>query len=69
MPPRIDVVKAARDRSANDVAMRYRRTWHRCLQLDRAMRTIMVVVAHELREQGEQMPLVQHDDVVKTLLA
>jgi len=29
----------------------------------------MVVVAHELREQGEQMPLVQHDDVVKTHLA
>jgi hypothetical protein len=63
------VVKAAQDRSANDVAMRYRRTWHRCLQLDAAMRTITVVVAHELREQGEQMPLVQHDDVVKTLLA
>jgi len=67
--PRIDVVKAAQDRSANDVAMRYRRTWHRCLQLDRAMRSIMVVVVHELREQAEQMPLVQHDDVVKTLLA
>jgi hypothetical protein len=33
------------------------------------MRTIMVVVAHELREQGEQMPFVHHDDVVKALLA
>lgn len=29
----------------------------------------MVVVAHELGEQREQMPLIRHDDVVKTLLA
>ena len=29
----------------------------------------MVVVAHELGEQSEQMPLIQHDDVVKALLA
>jgi hypothetical protein len=31
------------------------------------MRAIMVVVVHELREQGEQMPLVEHDDVIETL--
>jgi hypothetical protein len=29
----------------------------------------VVVVAHELGEQREQMPLIQHDDGVKTLLA
>ena len=29
----------------------------------------MVVVTHELCEQGEQMPIAQHDEVVKTLLA
>jgi len=29
----------------------------------------VVVVAHELGEHREQMPLIQHDDVVKALLA
>jgi len=29
----------------------------------------VVVVAHELGEQREQMPLIQHDDVIKTLSA
>lgn len=29
----------------------------------------MVVVVHELREQGAQMLLVEDDDVVETLLA
>jgi len=29
----------------------------------------MVVVVHELREQGDQMPLVEDDDVVETFLA
>jgi hypothetical protein len=33
------------------------------------MRAIVVVVVHELREQSEQMPLVDDDNVVKTLLA
>jgi len=33
------------------------------------MRAIMVVVMHELREQGAQMLLVEDDDVVETLLA
>jgi len=33
------------------------------------MRAVMAVVAHELREQGDQMPIVHHDDVVRALLA
>jgi hypothetical protein len=28
----------------------------------------MVVVDHELGEQREQMPLIEHDDVVKTVV-
>jgi xanthine/CO dehydrogenase XdhC/CoxF family maturation factor len=31
------------------------------------MRAIMVVVVHELREQGAQMLLVEDDDVVETV--
>jgi len=44
------VVKAAQDRSANDVAMRNWWTRHRRFQLKRTVGTIVVVVAHELRE-------------------
>jgi hypothetical protein len=29
------------------------------------MGTIVVVVAHELAEQRDQMPLIQHDDAIK----
>jgi len=62
-------MKSAQDLSPNDNVTRGRRTWHRRFQLKRAMRSIMVVVVHELRDQGAQMPLVEHDDMVETLLA
>ena len=57
-------MKSAQDRSTDDHGARHWRTWYRRAQLKRAVGTIVVVVAHELSEQSEQMPLIQHDDVV-----
>jgi hypothetical protein len=54
------------DRSTDDDATRHWRTWYRRAEPKRAVGTIVVVVAHELGEHREQMPLIQHDDVVKT---
>jgi len=62
-------MKSAQDRSTHDGTTRHWWTRHRGSHLKGAVRTIVVVVAHELAEQGEQMPLVQYDDVVKALLA
>jgi hypothetical protein len=63
------VIKSAENRSRNDDAMRGWLARHRRFKLQGAVRSITVVVAHELREQGVQMTLVQNDDVVKALLA
>jgi len=67
--PGIGMVKSAQDRSSHDDTTRHRRAWQRRLQLNGTMRAIVVVVVHELRDQSEQMPLVDDDNVVKTFLA
>src|SRR5712692_601646 len=41
----------------------------RCLQSERPMRPLLVVVPHELGQHRPQMLLVQHDDVVQTFSA
>jgi len=61
------MVKSAQDRSSHDDTTLSRRAWQRRLQLNGTMRAIVVVVVHELREQSEQIPLVDDDDVIKTL--
>jgi len=63
------VLKPAANRSTDDDTARRWLTRHWRPQLKRSMGTILVVTAHELGEQREQMLLTQHDDVVKTLLA
>ncbi len=40
---------------------------YRRLQIQRAVRPVAIVVTEELGEQREQMALIQHYDVVKTL--
>ena len=67
--PAIRVVKSAENGSTDDDTARHWRMRHRRLQLKRPMGTILVVIAQELGEQREQMALIQHDDVVKTLLS
>lgn len=62
-------MKSAQDRSTDDGTAGHWWTRHRRPQLKRPVGTIVVVVTHELGEQRKQMPLIQHDDVVKTLLA
>src|SRR5260370_15082474 len=67
--PAVRVMKSAENRSTNNDAMRLWSARYWPLQIQRAMRSITVVVMEELGEQREQMALIQHDDVVKTLLA
>src|SRR5260370_34455363 len=67
--PAVRVMKSAENRSTNNDAMRLWSARYWRLQIQRAMRSITVVVMEELGEQREQMALIQHDDVVKTLLA
>src|SRR5712692_2811022 len=67
--PAVRVMKSAENRSTNNDAMRLWSARYWRLQIQRAMRSITVVVMEELDEQREQMALIQHDDVVKTLLA
>lgn len=62
-------MKSAENRSRNDDAMQGWLARHRRFKLQGAVRSVTVEVAQELGEQGDQMPLVQHDDVVKALLA
>src|SRR6266704_2700651 len=67
--PAVRMMESAENRSTDDDTVRHWRTWHWRRQLKRPVGTILVVIAHELGEQREQMLLTQHDDVVKTLLA
>src|SRR6266571_8581184 len=62
-------MKSAENRASHNDAMRLRWAGYRRLQIQRAVRSVSVVVTEELGEQREQMLLIQHDDVVKTLLA
>src|SRR6266851_5861899 len=62
-------MKSAENASTDDDTARHWRIRHRRLQLKRPMGTILVVIAHELGEQREQMPLIQHDDMIKAFLA
>jgi len=69
MPPPVRVMKSAENHSSNNDAIRRWLARHRRFQIQGAVRSITVLEAHELSEQGDQMPLVQHDDVVRALLA
>src|SRR6266571_9541467 len=62
-------MKSAENRASHNDAMRLRWAGYRRLQIQRAVRSVSVVVAEELSEQRQQMALVQDDDVVETLLA
>ena len=62
-------MKSAENRASDNHAMRLWRAGYRRLQIQRAVRSVPVVVAEELGKQREQMLLIQHDDVVQTLLA
>src|SRR6266567_8432179 len=67
--PAIRVMKSAENRASDNDAMRLWWAGYRRLQIQSAVRSVSVVVTEELGEQREQMLLIQHDDVVKTLLA
>src|SRR5260370_20395835 len=67
--PTVCVMKPAENRSTNNDAMRLWSARYRRLQIQRAVRSITVVVTEELGEQHKQMAFIQHDDVVETLLA
>src|SRR6266571_7126934 len=62
-------MKPAENRASDNDAMRLWWAGYRRLQIQRAVRSVPVVVAEELSEQRQQMALVQDDDVVETLLA
>src|SRR5712691_6677675 len=67
--PAVRVMKSAENRASDNDAMRLWWAGYRRLQIQRAVGSVTVVVTEELGEQREQMALIQHDDVVKTLLA
>src|SRR5262249_30870189 len=62
-------MKSAQNRATDHDAMWLRLAGYRRLQIQRAVRSITVVVTEELGEQREQMALIQHNDVVETFLA
>jgi hypothetical protein len=67
--PVVRVMKSAENRSSDNDAIRLWWAGYRRLQIQRAVRSVPVVVTEELGQQREQMLLIQHNGVVQTLLA
>src|SRR2546422_1409178 len=65
----VDVVEPVQHRTRLDRASYWPWPRFRRLQLERSMRSLLVVVPHELIEDGRQMPLIKHDHVVEALAA
>jgi len=57
----------ARERNHGPVAWRFDGARHGCVAVQPHMRTVLVVVAHVLSDQVQQVPLAEHNHVVKQL--
>src|SRR5437879_13223888 len=65
----VDVVEPVQHRTRLDRASYWPWPRFRRLQLERSMRSLLVVVPHELIEDGRQVPRIKHDHVVEALAA
>ncbi len=64
--PSVHMVKAAEHRARDHSAGGLRGRDNRTPVLEAAVRSIAVVIVGKFGEHGLQMPLIDHDDVVKT---
>ena len=65
----VDVVEPVQHQTRLDRASYWPWPRFRRLQLERSMRSLLVVVPHELIEDGRQVPRIKHDHVVEALAA
>ena len=67
--PFVNVVQSVQDRARPDGASHRAQLRFRCLQSERSMRTVLVVIPNEFRQHRPQVLLVEDDHVVQTFLA
>ena len=65
----VDVMQTPEDRPRDHPPIDRTTTRYRGLQPERSMRTILVVVGHELGQHRSDVALAEREDVIQSLLA